>query len=534
MDTASIPHNSAVYLIVRTTDKVGLWSKPVISAKIIIDHTRPGTPVISYGQYCTSPTEVNGIQVVSQDSESGITHYRLGVVGQPGGPWLATQIPPVGEFKGQLAGLNLNEGGVYSLAIQTQNGAGDWSETGYSGAFTVDLTNPVLTFEKAGVTIVTNGFPLRIQYHLNKPATVEFTLTGANLRKTFTVQGQNDANDFMMDQTSGDLSPGLYTLTGKPVAPSGRTGEDAQQDIRVNSPPAMDAGDFYATPGEPLHITATVNDADGKVGDIIQYTINPGHGTELIRGEAILRRDRPMVRFSAGLMESTSILTHWMRMAREIYQVTLSISDRDGGTQSITKVVTIRNTSHGTLRTDEIWSGIHRIDNDVTVPPGINLTILPGTRVIIDGIPGDTGYNHALIIQGSLTVQTGASFESVNGTVDNGWKGIYITGEATFNGASIYHALRGITVMNTAKVTVNNCRFTDNYIGIHVYGSKPVFDHCQFTNNQWYGIKEDLGGRPVVTQCGFTGNEVDYYQDQVSAITLDDLNQIPGNGGNHD
>jgi parallel beta-helix repeat protein len=149
-------------------------------------------------------------------------------------------------------------------------------------------------------------------------------------------------------------------------------------------------------------------------------------------------------------------------------------------------------------------------------------------------MPGGAGYNHALVIEGGLTVQSGCSVQSVNNAVENGWKGIYITGEATLEGANIYHALRGITVMNTAQVAVSNCSFIDNYIGIHVYGSRPRIDTCQFTNNQWYGIKEDQGGRPIIVNCGFFGNEVAYYQDGVSEITMDDLNQIPGNSGNHE
>jgi parallel beta-helix repeat protein len=534
IDTSLIAHNTSIYLMVRTIDKVGLWSKPVISDKIIIDHIKPGIPDITCGQYCISQTDVNGIQITSQDPESGITHYRLGVVSQLGGPWLATQTLPVSEFIGQLAGFTLNDGGVYYLAIQAQNGAGEWSEIGYSEAFTVDLTNPVLTFEKAGETIVTNGPPLRIQYRLNKPAIVDFALTGANTHKTFTCQGQKDGNKFIIDETIWDLSPGLYKLTGRPVAPSGRTGEVEQQDIRVNSPPAIEISNFYATPGEELHIHAKVTDADGKVGGIIKYTINPGHGTDLIQGEAILQQDAvngPIYCQIDGVHQYPNTLDP---DGQRVYKAILSVSDEDEGTLSVTRDVIIQNTTHGKLWTDEIWFGVHRINGDITVPPGINLIVVPGTQVIIDGIPGETGYNHVLIIEGSLTVQTGATFKSITGTVENGWKGIYITGQATLDGVNIYHALRGITVMNTANVMVNNCSFTDNYIGIHVYGSKPRIDHCQFTNNQWYGIKEDRGGWPVVTHCGFTGNEVNYYQDQVSEITIDDLNRIPGNGGNHD
>ena len=169
---------------------------------------------------------------------------------------------------------------------------------------------------------------------------------------------------------------------------------------------------------------------------------------------------------------------------------------------------------------------------DVTVPAGLTLTISPGTQIIIDKDP-NTGYNNALIIQGSLLVLNGASLDSVSGTVESGWKGIIVTGRADLNGTTISHALRGISIGSIANVTVTNCSLIDNYVGIHVYGSNPLITNTQFTNNQWYGIKEDQGGKPLVTNCGFSDNEVDYYQDQVSEITIDDLNQIPGNSGNH-
>ena len=252
-------------------------------------------------------------------------------------------------------------------------------------------------------------------------------------------------------------------------------------------------------------------DPDGIPGDVLIYQWNPGAGNESLTGS------NPRYRYTKT----------------GEYTLSLTVTDKDGGVTTATTTVKIANTTRGTLYMDEVWSGEHHIYADVTVPEGIVLTISPGTKVIVDGIPGDTGYNHALIVHGSLTVQTGTSFISVNGTVENGWKGIYITGEAALDGANINHAIRGITVMDTANVTVSNCSFMDNYIGIHVYGSHPRIDHCQFTNNQWYGIKEDQGGRPMVLDCGFTGNEVDYYQDEVSEITIDDLNKIPGNSGNY-
>lgn len=511
VNTSHIAHNSSVYLMIRTIDKAGLCSKPVISDKIIIDHTKPGIPVITCRQYNTSKTEIRGIQFTAQDPESGITHYRLGVVTQPGTQWLATQVRSINEFDGQFDGLNLTEAGVYFLAIQTQNGAGDWSDIGCSTPITVDTVVPEMKFVKAGSTVVTSQPPLEVEFTLSEDAHVQFSLiTGNGISIPYSMNGNPGVNQFIFNESK----PDTYTLTAQAIDPAGNVGPvgaEQTQLIRVNAPPQIALpAEINATPGQPLNFTATVVDPDGVPGDVLTYQWNPGDGNGTLTGT------NPPYRYTKTGQ----------------YTLNLTVTDKDGSVTIVSTTVKIANTTRGSLYMDEVWSGEHHIYDDVTVPEGIHLTILPGTRVIIDGIPGDTGYNHALIIQGSLTVQSDTSFKSVNGTVDNGWKGIYITGQATLDGANIYHALRGITVMDTANVTINNCSFTDNYIGIHVYGSKPQIDHCQFTNNQWYGIKEDQGGRPVVTHCMFTGNEVNYYQDQVSEITLDDLNRIPGNGGN--
>jgi hypothetical protein len=38
-----------------------------------------------------------------------------------------------------------------------------------------------------------------------------------------------------------------------------------------------------------------------------------------------------------------------------------------------------------TLEQDEVWSGVIKLDDNVQVPPGITLTISPGTRIITNG-----------------------------------------------------------------------------------------------------------------------------------------------------
>jgi hypothetical protein len=52
-----------------------------------------------------------------------------------------------------------------------------------------------------------------------------------------------------------------------------------------------------------------------------------------------------------------------------------------------------------------------------------------------------------------------------------------------------------------------------------------------FKNNV-YGIKEDESGRPVVKGCRFSGNGVDYYHLELTEISMEQLNGMPGNEGN--
>jgi hypothetical protein len=196
--------------------------------------------------------------------------------------------------------------------------------------------------------------------------------------------------------------------------------------------------------------------------------------------------------------------------------------------------VMIGNTTSGPIYVDEVWSGVHHIYGDVIVSPERKLTILPGTEVIVDGIYGETGFFHALIIEGHLIAEGGSegiTFTSVLGEPAS-WRGIYIEGESVCTNVTIKHAERGVSVVNNAITDVVNCTFEDNFTGIHVYNSQPAVSTTQFINNLWYAIKEDEGGRPVVINCIFSANRRIYYHQSLTSITIDQLNDIDGNAGN--
>lgn len=510
-------HNTGVYVTVRVKDKVGLWSTPKVSGKIIIDHTKPEKPVVTYSRYTTNKLLLTGIQYQASDPESGLVNYRVGLVTEIGGAWLVTkeeQVELTSEGKPVSINLPINapgltEAGTYYLALQVQNGTGDWSEIGYSEMITVDSIKPVLAFTKALETIVINQPPLMVEYHLSEDAQVKLIITGADgSGKEETLVGTAGINQY----TFMEEKPQIYTITAITTDKAGNVGdptEVSQQIIRVNAPPVISLpGEIKATLGRSLTFKAEVTDPDGLEGDTFTYEWLPGDGSPVLNGAT------PEYRYTA-LGE---------------YILTLTVTDKDGGKATVTAIVKVGNTTSGELCMDENWKGIHRIYGDVIIPAGLKLTIEPGTEIIIDGVPGETGFNHALIVKGKLKAEMGTSFTSITGT-PGGWRGILAEGETELNGVTIRCAERGVAALDGSSVTLKNCIFENNLAGVHAYGSIPEIDDCLFRNNV-YGIKEDEGGRPLVKGCRFTGNGVDYYHQELTEISLEQLNGMNGNSGN--
>lgn len=512
-----VPHNVGVYLMVRVRDQVGLWSTPKVSERIVIDHTRPKTPTLRYGDFATNRLLLTGIAYHAADPESGLVNYRLGLVTEKGGAWIVTQegqaqLTP----EGQLAELNLavaepglTEAGVYYLALQVQNGAGAWSEVGYSGLITVDTVQPALEFSNYGETLVINEPPLRVEYSLTEDAQVKITVRGADGAATEeTISGMKGINHY----TFKEMKPQIYIVTATATDEAGNVSEATEktrQTVRVNMPPVVVLpGELRATIGRSLTLKAEVSDMDGSEGDSFTYEWLPGDGGAVLSGAT------PEYTYSALGQ----------------YTLTLTVTDKDGGKTTVTSVVKAGNTAEGELGMDETWSGIHRIYGDVVIPAGLKLTIQPGTEIIIDGVPGETGFNHALIVKGRLKVGAGTSFTSATGTA-GGWKGILAEGEAVLEGVAVRHAARGVAALKGSGVTLKSCSFENNLAGVHAYGSKPVIRSSAFRNNG-YGIKEDEGGRPVVKDCRFDGNGVDYYHLELTEISMAQLNGMPGNEGN--
>ncbi|MBN2535113.1 MAG: hypothetical protein JXB88_19685 [Spirochaetales bacterium] len=181
------------------------------------------------------------------------------------------------------------------------------------------------------------------------------------------------------------------------------------------------------------------------------------------------------------------------------------------------------------------WSGLHEIEATVIVPEGTTLTVLPGAEV---RVKANTGIR--FIIHGILAIQ-GTEANPVLFNADHpgytGWEGIHVTGEADILHGVIRHAVRGITAAPGSAITIENTRFIHNRVGLHSYGEAPVVTGTLFEDCQWYGVKEDASSeygekRPVLTRCIFNQNGYDYYHEQDRDITMEELNQLPGNSEN--
>lgn len=510
VDISTVPDRAIVYLQVRAQDAVGLWSDAEVSQQILIDKTAPDVPVITTDLYTNVTTQLSNINYTSDDLESGVTHYLLSVATEIDGPWLTTpEAKPIDQFSGQLTGLQLPEGDYY-LVMKTKNAAGLWSNSGYSDAIKVDTTDPTLIFTNAGSELVFNETITDVPYTLSEDATVVFTLTSKTYGSSqqYTFNGVEGANHFSCEQST----PDTYILKARLTDPAGNMADnDIEREIRINHPPTIsfNSNSFETTPGQPTQYTATVSDPDGRV---VKYEWDFGDNNP------------------NSFEESPTYIYSEVKQ----YILTLTVTDNDMKETSQSILVNVNNTTSGKLYASETWSGTHQIKGDIVVPKEFGLTILPGTMITVQE-NAVTGYQHGLVAQGNLKIQGSdgqvVSFVSADGR--NGlWNGIYIEGEASLDYVKIEHAIRGITILDTATVSVTDSILQNNNVGIHVLGGTPTIENTTIRDHLWYGIKEDQNGRSIMIDCIFSNNQLDYYHYDLLRITLDQLNAIEGNSGN--
>ena len=217
------------------------------------------------------------------------------------------------------------------------------------------------------------------------------------------------------------------------------------------------------------------------------------------------------------------------------YALECVLTDNYGQSRTYDTEIEVVNTQAGTLYTDEYWSDDHSLTGEVIVPDGVTLTIADGTTVSARG-----SYGSSLYEPGGLTVDTGGTMQSGDNvifersdTFSSYWTGITLKGTGVFTNLSIREALRGLTVYSGSEPgEISGCDFAGNRIGLHVFKDGLVVDGSTFTDNLYYGIKEDGGASPVVTECDFFGNGYDYYDSNLTVLDIEELNGLDGNSGN--
>ncbi|HJV34017.1 right-handed parallel beta-helix repeat-containing protein [Geomonas sp.] len=187
------------------------------------------------------------------------------------------------------------------------------------------------------------------------------------------------------------------------------------------------------------------------------------------------------------------------------------------------------------LAKDTAWSGEIEVSGDVFVPPGVTLTVAPGTRVVFKKIDGTSDQNMfgtdnpyyaqaEIVVRGKLiakgTAQQPIVFTSAEKKPQpSDWGAINFLGCSgnLIDHCKISYAYNGVHA-HAAQVTITNSEFFNNAVGISVKKEDEV------AGVEWYGREADItvtgnyihdnkGGlnfrlsRAVITHNTITGNK---------------------------
>ena len=108
-----------------------------------MDTTAPAKPtVIDEGKFTTKKNKLSA-SWVSEDKESGIAEYQYKITVDSSSGITVKDWTSAGIDKSVTAkSLDLTNGKTYYFSVKAQNGAGVWSETGYSDGIMVDSKSP--------------------------------------------------------------------------------------------------------------------------------------------------------------------------------------------------------------------------------------------------------------------------------------------------------------------------------------------------------------------------------------------------------
>ncbi|MEW6104364.1 MAG: fibronectin type III domain-containing protein, partial [bacterium] len=136
------------------------------NAQIEVDITPPTTPIITDdGVYTNNITQLHAI-CSSTDPETGIAKYKYTIGTKRGGTdttdgWILIDTNEITR-----TGLSLTNGLSYYFTVKAKNGAGLWSDIGFSNGITVDINPPTITNPKASPNPVNPGQSVKLEAYV--------------------------------------------------------------------------------------------------------------------------------------------------------------------------------------------------------------------------------------------------------------------------------------------------------------------------------------------------------------------------------
>ncbi len=498
----SLVNGQAYYLSVMARNGAGLWSALTQSQGLVAELTPPEVTRLEYGSnYLRSLGSISGINWSGADEESGISAYRAALVTVADGRDLTGGEVAVDRGEGSIVldQLSLRDGGVYYIALQVKNGVDTWSKVAYSQPIRVDVTAPLIHWADELPESVTLNGELDIPWSASETGSVGVELLHPLGQLDRETRAMNLENSYAFRQSE----KGRYILTLSPADEAGNKGQPLARVIRVNAPPVANPGpDRTVFKGAVVHFIPEVADEDGTV---IAYQWDFGNGKTSAEAE-------PSLIFGQ----------------KGVYTVTLTVQDNDGQwSEPAITIVTVNNSTSGSLQTDETWDGEVEITGDIIVPNNIVLTIQAGARIYFTG-------NYGIKVNGKIVI-AGTAEQPVTINSAGDWTGIRLDhseGVSAIRYVTFKNATVGVAVF-AGELNLDHCVFSRNRIGIHVIAAAPRIEECEVSENTIYGIKEDDQARPTVIGCVIKGNGVaDYYEDGLGIINIEQLNQLGGNQGN--
>jgi TonB family protein len=152
----------------------------------------------------------------------------------------------------------------------------------------------------------------------------------------------------------------------------------------------------------------------------------------------------------------------------------------------------------GIISTNTIWQGEIYIDGDVTIPQGIVLTVIEGTKVYFkpqtdSQKSGKDKQRSEIIVNGILRAKSNNSLNPI-----------------VFTSASNNPQMNdwyGIVVKNFFDLSeFVNCIIEFGYKGLTCYGSSPIITGCEIRFNHNSGISCEVKSNPLISKVLIFGN----------------------------